>query len=215
VHRLARRIQFAWALLVAGSAPVAAQRVQLDVSVPTASTTGVVTTSGLFGDSEMRELVRAGFPISLRFRLELWRSGGLFNDLEGTQEWELIVAYDPSRQRYGVARRQGGHMQDLGSFGTLTTAQSVLERPLRITLQPQREGRRYYYNYALDIAALSVSDMDQLERWLRGVRGSTAASAVGSGVRTLMLRMLGGENRHYDRRSATFVAERPRIVNGN
>jgi hypothetical protein len=215
VHRLARRIQFAWALLVAGSAPVAAQRVQLDVSVPTASTTGVVTTSGLFGDSEMRELVRAGFPISLRFRLELWRSGGLFNDLEGTQEWELIVAYDPSRQRYGVARRQGGRMEDLGSFGTLTTAQSVLERPLRITLQPQREGRRYYYNYALDIAALSVSDMDQLERWLRGVRGSTAASAVGSGVRTLMLRMLGGENRHYDRRSATFVAERPRIVNGS
>ena len=106
MHRLARRILFAWALLVAGSAPVAAQqRVQLDVSVPTASTTGVVTTSGLFGDSEMRELVRAGFPISLRFRLELWRSGGLFNDLEGTQEWELIVAYDPSRQRYGVARR--------------------------------------------------------------------------------------------------------------
>jgi hypothetical protein len=189
--------------------------VQLDVSVPTASTTGVVTTSGLFGDSEMRELVRAGFPISLRFRLELWRSGGLFNDLEGTQEWELIVAYDPSRQRYGVARRQGGRMEDLGSFGTLTTARSVLERPLRITLQPQREGRRYYYNYALDIAALSVSDMDQLERWLRGVRGSTAASAVGSGVRTLMLRMLGGENRHYDRRSATFVAERPRIVNGS
>jgi hypothetical protein len=57
--------------------------------------------------------------------------------------------------------------------------------------------------------------MDQLERWLRGVRGSTAASAVGSGVRTLMLRMLGGENRHYDRRSPTFVAERTRIVNGN
>ena len=30
-----------------------------------------------------------------------------------------------------------------------------------------------------------------------------------------MLRMLGGENRHYDRRSPTFVAERSRIVNGN
>jgi len=216
VNRLARPILFAWALLVAGSVPAAAQqRVQLEVGVPSASTTGVVTTSGLFSDSEMRELVRAGFPISLRFRLELWRSGGLFNDLEGTQEWEMIVAYDPSRQRYGVVRRQAGRMQDLGSFATLTTAQAVLERPLRITLQPQRSGNRYYYNYALDIAALSVSDMDQLERWLRGVRGSTAASAVGSGVRTLMLRMLGGENRHYDRRSPTFVAERPRVVNGS
>ena len=209
MHRLARRILFAWALLVAGGAPAAAQqRVQLEVSVPTASTTGVVTTSGLFSDSEMRELVRAGFPISLKFRLELWRAGGLFDDLEGTHEWELIIAYDPSRQRYGVVRRQAGRLQDLGSFATLTTAQSVLERPLSITLRPQRPGRRYYYNYALDVAALSVSDMDQLERWLRGVRGSTAASAVGSGVRTLMLRMLGGENRHYDRRSPTFVFER-------
>jgi len=207
VHRIARLAVIAWSLLVAGSAPAAAQRrVQLEVSVPSANTAGVVTTAGLFADPEMRELVRAGFPISMRFRLELWRPGGLFNDLEGSQEWELIVAYDPSRQRYGVVRRQGSRMEDLGSFATLSTAQSVLERPLRITLLPQREGRRYYYNYALDIAALSVSDMDQLERWLRGVRGSTAASAVGSGVRTLMLRMLGGENRHYDRRSATFVA---------
>ena len=196
------------ALLLVGSGAAAAQRrVQLDVTVPSAGSTGVVTTTGLFGDPEMRELVRAGFPISLKFRLELWRPGGLFNDLEGSHEWELIVAYDPSRQRYGVVRRQGGRMEDLGSFATLSTAQSVLERPLRIALYPQRQGRRYYYNYALDIVALSVSDMDQLERWLRGVRGTTAASAVGSGVRTLMLRMLGGENRHYERRSPTFVAE--------
>ena len=71
---------------------------------------------------------------------------------------------------------------------------------------PRREGSRYYYNFALDIEALSVSDMDQLERWLRGVRGGTAASAVGSGVRTLMLRMLGGEKRHYEKRSPVFTA---------
>ena len=70
---------------------------------------------------------------------------------------------------------------------------------------PEREGARYYYNLTLDIEALSVSDMDQLERWLRGARsGGTAASALGSGVRTLMLRMLGGERQHYTGRSATF-----------
>jgi hypothetical protein len=209
VPSLARRLLVAGALLVVGSAPAAAQqRVQLEVSVPTGGNPGMVTTTGLFGDRDMRDLVRSGFPASLRFRLELWRPGGLFNDLEASQEWELIIQYDPTGQRYRVVRRQGGRMEDLGSFATLSTAQGVLERPLRITLLPQREGRRYYYNYALDIEALSVSDMDQLERWLRGVRGTTAASAVGSGVRTLMLRMLGGENRHYERRSVTFVAER-------
>jgi hypothetical protein len=156
--------------------------------------------------------VRSGFPASLQFRLELWRVGGLFNDLEGQQEWELIIQYDPSAQRYRVARRLGSgaasRIEDMGSFATLSTAELMLERPQRSTLLPEREGSRYYYNLALNVEALSVSDMDQLERWLRGVRGGTAASALGSGVRTLMLRMLGGEKRHYERRSSTFVAER-------
>jgi hypothetical protein len=67
---------------------------------------------------------------------------------------------------------------------------------------------RYYYALALDIEALSVSDMDQLERWLRGVKGNTAASAVGTGLRTLMLRMLGGEKRHFTGRSVVFVGEK-------
>jgi hypothetical protein len=209
VIRSARVALLVGALLIAWSAPSAAQRrPQLDVSTPTPSTPATVATVGLFGDPDMRDLVRSGFPASLRFRLELWRSGGLFNDLEGRQEWELIVQYDPSAQRYRVVRRQGGRVEDVGSFATLSTAQSVLERPLRVTLLPQREGSRYYYNLALDIEALSVSDMDQLERWLRGVRGGTAATALGSGVRTLMLRMLGGEKRHYEKRSSSFAADK-------
>ena len=202
---LARATVLACALAAALSAPAGAQRrVQLDVGVPSQATPVVVTATGLFGDPDMRELVRSGFPASLRYRLELWRAGGLFNDLEGTHEWELIVQYDPSGQRYRVVRREGGRLEDMGSFATLSTAQAMLERPLKITLAPQRQARRYYYNFVLDISALSVSDMDQLERWLRGVRGGTAAGAIGSGMRTLMLRMLGGENQHYERRSSTF-----------
>ena len=203
---LARATVLACALAAALSAPAGAQRrVQLDVGVPSQATPVVVTATGLFGDPDMRELVRSGFPASLRYRLELWRAGGLFNDLEGTHEWELIVQYDPSGQRYRVVRREGGRLEDMGSFATLSTAQAMLERPLKITLAPQRQARRYYYNFVLDISALSVSDMDQLERWLRGVRGGTAAGAIGSGMRTLMLRMLGGEKQHYERRSSTFL----------
>lgn len=198
------------ALIGARGAPLLAQRrVTLDVAPPTAMAgSPTVTTANLFGDPDMRDLVRSGFPASLRFRLELWRVGGLFNDLEGQRDWELIVQYDPSAQRYRVVQRQGGRLDDLGSFATLSTAQAVLERPTRILLAPEREGSRYYYNLTLTLEALSVSDMDQLERWLRGVRGGTAASALGSGMRTLMLRMLGGEKRVFDKRSATFTAER-------
>jgi hypothetical protein len=201
---------FAFALLIGrGELLVAQRRVALEV-IPPAGAGGAptVTTTNLFGDADMRDLVRSGFPASLRFRLELWRAGGLFNDLESQQEWELIVQYDPSAQRYRVVRRQRGKIEDLGSFATLSTAQAMLERPLRAGLLPERDGARYYYILVLDVEALSVSDMAQLERWLRGVRGGTAASALGSGVRTLMLRMLGGEKQHYNGRSPTFIAEK-------
>jgi hypothetical protein len=198
------------ALLLLGAAPLHAQRrVQLDVAPPSvANRAAMVTTANLFGDQDMRELVRSGFPASMRFRLELWRVGGLFNDLERQQDWELIIQYDPTGQRYRLARRNGDRLEDVGSFATLSTAQLVLERPQRVTLLPERDGSRYYYNLVLNIEALSVSDMDQVERWLRGVRGGSPAASIGSGMRTLMLRMLGGEKRTYEKRSPTFVAER-------
>jgi hypothetical protein len=192
------------------AAPSAAQRRPvLGIAPPGAGGVGaIVTATNLFAEADMRDLVRSGFPASLHFRLELWRSGGLFDDLEGRLDWRVIVQYDPSAQRYRVVRQQATKVEDLGSFATLATAQSTLERPTRTTLVPEREGVRYYYALALDIEALSVSDMDQLERWLRGVKGNTAASAVGSGLRTLMLRMLGGEKRHYAGRSVVFVGEK-------
>lgn len=211
MHQVVRSALFALALLAIDAGSLSAQRrVALDVTPPVgAAGAPIVTTSNLFVDSDMRDLVRSGFPASLRFRLELWRVGGLFNDLEGQQEWEMIVQYDPSAQRYRVVRRQRGRVEDMGSFATLSTARAMLERPLRAPLSPDRQGARYYYSFTLDIEALSVSDMDQLERWLRGARsGGTAASALGSGVRTLMLRMLGGERQHYAERSATFRAEK-------
>jgi hypothetical protein len=205
-----RALSLALILLAVAGEPLHAQRrVQLEVVPPTPLTRApVVTTTSLFGDPDMRDLVRSGFPASMRFRLELWRAGGLFNDLEGQQDWEMIIQYDPSGQRYRVAQRQNGRLEEVGSFATLSTAEAMLERPLRVTLLPEREGVRYYYQLVLNVEALSVSDMDQLERWLRGARGGTAVAALGSGVRTLMLRMLGGEKRVYDKRSSTFTAER-------
>lgn len=199
-----RSLVLSAALVLSAGRPLHAQRrAQLDVTLPGGAP--IVTATNLFADADMRDLVRSGFPASLRYRLELWRVGGLFNELEKRLDWEMIVQYDPTAQRYRVVRRQGDRVEDLGSFATLSTAQAVIERPVRAQLVPDRSGSRYYYNLALDIEAMSVSDMDQLERWLRGVKGNTAATAVGAGVRTLMLRMLGGEKRHNEKRSASFV----------
>ncbi|MEO7456366.1 MAG: DUF4390 domain-containing protein [Gemmatimonadaceae bacterium] len=205
-----RAVALLFGLLMLAATPLAAQRRPvLDVAPPTTGAGGaIVTATNLFAEADMRDLVRSGFPASLHYRLELWRAGGFFDDIEGRTEWELIVQYDPSTQRYRVVRRQGGKLEDVGTFATLSTAQSTLERPTRTTLAPDRDRTRYYYALTLDIEALSVSDMDQLERWLRGARGGTAVEAVGSGLRTLMLRMLGGEKKHFTARSPVFVSEK-------
>ncbi len=164
-------------------------------------------------DEQTRELVRAGFPAQLHFRLELWRVGRWINELERSVEWDMVVGYDPASEAYRVRRRFGNQLEDLGAFPTLASAQAASERPVRVPLMPRRPGRRYYYNLILDVEALSVSDLDQLERWLRGelrpaVRGENSPlTALGSGARTLVMRILGGERRHYERRSPTFWAE--------
>jgi hypothetical protein len=67
-----------------------------------------------------------------------------------------------------------------------------------------------YYNVALDVEMLSVSDLDEVERWLRGelrpaVRGErNPGTAVTRGVRTVVAKLLGAEKRHYEERSSRF-----------
>lgn len=171
-----------------------------------------VATDNILATGDLRALIRSGFPAQLHFRLELWRTGGWFDDLESTMEWDVVVAFDPAAQLYRVRRISGSQNEDLGAFATLTSVEAVLERPIRAPLVPTRMGRRYYYSLALQVEALSVSDLDQLERWLRGelrpaVSGrNNPVDAVSSGVRTLVTRVLGGERRQYRARSGGFRA---------
>jgi hypothetical protein len=165
----------------------------------------------MLDDRQMRELLLNGFPAALRFRLELWRVGGLFDDIEGSTQWEMLVRYDPYSKQYLVVRRQGsGGLEDFGGFPTLQAAEAVMERAFPVALRPQRSGSRYYYNVVLDVETLSVSDLDELNRWLNGelkpaVRGKRAPlSALRRGLGTLLSRVLGGEKRHYEARSGAF-----------
>jgi hypothetical protein len=219
-----RAVAGAVAILLALGGQLPAQRgARLEVTLPPRAADGsngtaagavgpAVAFSHVLDDEATRELVRAGFPAQLRFRLELWRVGRWINELERSVAWYMVVGYDPATQSYRVRRRFGNQLEDLGAFPTLASAQAASERPVRVPLMPRRHGHRYYYNLVLDVEALSVSDLDQLERWLRGelqpaVRGENSPlTAIGSGARTLVTRILGGERRHYEKRSATFRA---------
>ena len=208
-----RRLELTFLLLILAS-PVFAQRgTQLEVSVLAANSPPAgasVAATRLLGGAKIRELLRNGFPAAMTFRLELWRSGGLFDDLEKSTQWNVLVSYDPYGQQYHAIRRHGSSQEDFGAFPSIEAAEAKLQEAYRVSLRPERTGTRYYYNVVLDVESLSVSDLYELQRWLRGelepaVRGKRAPlSALRRGFGTLMSRLLGGETRHYESRSGAF-----------
>ena len=198
------------ALLVA--APLEAQRngVQLDVSVSGASalTEGpVVTTSGLLADQSSREILQAGFATQITYRLELWRRGGLFYNLESRSEWLVRIQFDPHDDMYHVVRMQDNQLDDFGGFATLTGAEAQFGRAFRARVHPDRSGR-YYYNLVVEVQPLLESDLDALQQWLKGSSSPTKSPAIASirgGVGRLMSRVLGGDKKRYEARSGVFT----------
>ena len=185
----------------------------IEVSVAQASSvvTGVtVRAAQLLNDAKTRELLVNGFPAALRFRLELWRVGGLFDDLESTTTWQVLVRYDPYAHRYSAVRLQARSTENLGGFATVDAVEAEIASPFPVSLPPKRAGAQYYYNVVVDEQTLSVSDLDELQRWLRGdvqpvVHGhSDPFTALWRGMGTLLSRVLGGTKRHFEARSGTF-----------
>jgi hypothetical protein len=166
---------------------------------------------GILSDAQLGDLLRNGFPARLHYRVELWSVGGLVNDLEGAAEWNLVVRHDPLDNTFRVSRFSGDRVAQLGRYRELRDAQAAAERVFRAPIAPRRRGRSYYYAVVLDVETLSLSDLDEVERWLNGelrpaVRGRrNPGTALTRGVRTLVVRLLGGEVRRYELRSATFA----------
>jgi hypothetical protein len=164
----------------------------------------------ILSDGQTRDLMRNGFPARLHFRIELWHAGGLFNALDGTREWDVIARYDPLDKQYRAARLAGQSVTVLGEFPQFPALAAALGAPYNVPLVPGRGGGKYYYNAVVDVEMLSLNDLDEVERWLRGeltpaVRGQRNPGGVlGRGLRTLFVRLLGAERRHYEVRSKTF-----------
>jgi uncharacterized protein DUF4390 len=215
-------VQSARLLLVAlciFAAPLAAQDggILLRIDVPPATTAAPVSAGpnivagNLLAVGDTRELLRNGFPARLHYRLELWREKGWFDDVESATDWDVFVKYEPATESYALVRRHG-QVTENTNYATLTSAEAELSRPYNVKLVPDRRGASYYYVLSIDIEAMSVSDLDELQRWLRGevkpaVHGkNNPVTAIKNGIGTLLTRVLGGEKQHYVRRSATFKA---------
>ena len=169
-----------------------------------------VSSSGLLSDASMRDLLANGFPARLHYRLERWVAGRFFDDLKAAFEWDVVLKYDVLGKKYQAVRVVNKKVESLGEFGAVDDAQSAVEAPFKTGIALPKKGQRGYYNLLLDVETLSLSDLDEVERWLRGelkpaVSGKkNPGTAVGRGVRTLVVRLLGGEKRHYEARTGTF-----------
>ena len=201
-------------LLAFAAAPLLAQggRPRVDVSVAPASALvegPSVTSENLLGDARTREHLQNGFPARIHYRLELWKKGGVFDDIAGRTDWDVIVAYDPTSQRYTVIRRSSDDQvrENFGGFQSITSADAQVSQSFKPTLHPSRSGR-FYYNLTVEVETLTLSDLNELQQWMRGPSSPSNANpltAIRSGVGTLLSRVLGGAAVHYNAQSGVFT----------
>lgn len=173
----------------------------------------LVRSVSILGDHNVREMMHSGFPARLHYRLELWGAAGFFDDLKRQVEWDVIVRYNPLKRRYTATRIEGDRITALGSFDGLDPIEAVLSQPTQPSFIAPDGHDKYYYNLVLDVQMLSVSDLDEVERWLKGDLGpavhgeKSPGTAIGQGAKTLITKLLGGQEKHYQARSKMF---RPR-----
>jgi hypothetical protein len=194
--------------------PLGAQKVRLEVLPPPlnawAEEPPSVSSAGLLADASMRDLLANGFPARLHYRLERWSSGRWFDDLKAAFDWDVILKYDVLGKKYLVVRVVNNKSESLGEYPAVADAENAAEAAYRVAISLPKKGQRGYYNLLLDVETLSLTDLDEVNRWLRGelkpaVSGKkNPGTALGRGVRTLVVRLLGGEKRHYEARTGTF-----------
>lgn len=166
---------------------------------------GVLRVRDILADEELEAAVRSGLPVRIRFRVELWRDG-FIDDLMASEQWTAVLTYDALSEQY-VARMRADARARI--FPDFASARKAIETAYVVSLRPQPRGR-YYFTGSVDIETLSLSDLEELERWLKGelqpaVSGDRSIpGAIGQGARRLFIRVLSLPERRLEARSERF-----------
>jgi hypothetical protein len=199
---------------VATARPLLAQHTGVALTLPDqkalATTAPAVRTIDVITSSHTAELIRNGFPARLHYKLERWAAGTFVNRIKATTEWEMIVEYDALAKIYRVIRVTADSAVVLGEYDSLSTAAAKVAEPYRPKISLPKRGEKTYYVVTLDVEAMSLSDLDEVRRWLRGelrpaMRGKrNPGTAVTTGIRTLFVRIMGGERIRYQANTGVF-----------
>lgn len=154
-------------------------------------------------DAEVREALEEGFPARLQLHVTLWRDGFL-DDRMGDFDWRATARSEGTDDIYRLDVVPGDESRGLTGFESL---QDALSRELVVPLRPDEPGR-YYYQLRLSVESLNPSDLDELERWLRGEAESEPEEddrgALSRGIQRLFVRALGLPSRSLQRRTRPF-----------
>ncbi|CAN5772046.1 hypothetical protein BH23GEM10_BH23GEM10_13510 [soil metagenome] len=201
------RLIVALGLFLAVHGQLLAQQAPLAVTYEPATFRPVIRVGPVLQSGELEQAARSGLPIRVRVRVELWQDR-FFDQLVDSTSWSSIIGYEPIAQQFFVRSVPGP--PSARTFAGYSAARSVVETEVRPGMRPPRPGR-FYYTVSLQIETLSLTDLEELERWLQGelqpaVRGQRSVSgALGQGARRLMLRLLDLPTHRYDARTGRFV----------
>ena len=200
-------IQLLWALGLAPGLP-AQERPSAPLTIQLAPASGgaVLVLGDLWASSQLRGAVESGLPVRIRVVTELFRDRFLGGQ-EGRAEWRATVVKDPLEGHFVIQRGDvEGSEQKVAS---LQEVRAALAAPLPLVLRPGAPGR-YFYQASLEVETLSLTDLEELQRWLRGELGPAVTggremeSAVNRGLRRMFIRLLGLPVQRYQTRSASF-----------
>lgn len=215
--RLPVRLLLLAALALPAAPPLAAQGadgVRLSVTlVPDASRkSGLLPearVTGLLEDERWTSALLSGLPLRLHYRLELWRSrSSWFDAAVRSIEWDVVVRREPLLDQYSVTTVLLGRTR-LQRYPDLSALGNALGVAYRIAVRANDKGE-YYYVANLSVSTLSDSDLDEMDRVMRGEAGAATddngnvGDAVGRTARRMLLRVAGLPIMRVEGRSESF-----------
>ena len=202
-----RRPLFALLVLFALAPPARAQQREFELELrPAQAHRAVVRIGPVLERADLEEAARAGVPLRLRVRAELWEDGWI-DDLVATETLSAVLAFDPLAKQFLVRGRSAE--APVRRFSTYADARAAVEVDYPMQIRPSEEGR-YYYLGILQVETLSLTDLEELERWLQGelqpaVSGDeSVGDALGAGAKRLVIRLLNLPTRHLETRTPRF-----------
>lgn len=164
---------------------------------------------GALFDEELRDVIDDGFPVRVQLHATLWQDR-FFDDQVAEYDWRASARRDGAAESYRLEVVAGGGASPESVVApNLDALAAALRREIAVPLRPTEPGR-YYYQFELIVQSLSASDLDELERWLRGEGDEPPESdegergALSRGVQRLFVRALGLPSRSLQRRTDTF-----------